>query len=47
MEKNLNMLKDTFTNLIPNMSWISDKYPFNKDEIDEETLKKIDDAQKK
>lgn len=47
MEKDLNMLKDTFINLIPNMSWITDKYPYNRDEVDAETLKKINDAQEK
>lgn len=45
MEKNLNMLKDTFTNFVPNMWWIIDKYPWNKGEIDSEILQKINDAQ--
>ncbi len=45
MEKNLNMLKDTFTSFVPNMWWIIDKYPRNKNEIDPEILQKIDDAQ--
>lgn len=45
LEKNFNMMKDTFVNFIPNMSWILDKYPYEIDKVDKELLQKIDDAQ--
>lgn len=45
VEKTIDTLKNTFTNFIPNMWWIMDKYPWNDNEIDQEILEKIDEAQ--
>ena len=33
-EKDIDMIKDTFSSFVPNMSWLFEKYPYNKKEIE-------------
>lgn len=45
LEKNFGLLKNTFNDFVPNMWWITKKYPWKQNEIDDEIRKKLDEAQ--
>jgi len=45
LEKNFGIIKNTFNDFVPSMWWINIKYVYEKENVDEELLERIEEAQ--